>query len=64
MYVVTLTYIFKVTKFEISKIYKKVRAGKKMPSYDFIEIDIPHHMGPLWMLYTMTLTYIFMVNIF
>ena len=33
-----------------------------MHKFDFIEVDIPRRVGPLRVLYTVTLTYIFKVN--
>ena len=43
-------------------ISKTVRASEKFSSMIFIEVDICHRMGPLWMLYSATLTFIFKVT--
>ena len=66
MYIVTLTYIFKVTKFlkVIFNSWKMVRASKKYSSTTFIEVDTSHWMALLRMLFIVTLTYVFKVKLF
>ena len=66
LYIVTFTYIFKITKFLeiIFTIFKMVRANEKISSTTFVEIDISHRMAPLRMLYIVTFTYIFKVTKF
>ena len=55
LYIVTLTYIFKVITFEMI-ISGKARASKNFSIMTFIDVDVPHRMGPLRMLYSATLT--------
>ena len=62
LYILTLTYIFKVTNFAIWISWKRWQPAKKCLSMIFILIDICHRMGPLRMLYSMTLTFIFRSN--
>ena len=57
----TFTYSFKVAHFET---LKTMRANEKCSGMTFIKVDICQRMGPLRMLYSMTLTYIFKVNHF
>ena len=58
-----LTYIFKVTNFEMC-LSRKRWGRKKCFRTTFIEVNIYHRMWPLWMWYCMTLTYIFQVKLF
>ena len=41
---------------------ENLRASKKMLRYNFVEVVICHRIGPLWMLYSMTLTLIIKVK--
>ena len=58
-YIVTCTYIFKVTKF--LEIYTCAISGK---GATFIDADTLHRLETLRMQYTVTLTYIFKVTQF
>ena len=71
LYIVTLTYIFKVTKLEMYlENGETVRASEKYSRSTLIEVDIilsrynkiKHRMEPLLMLYFVTLTKIFKVE--
>ena len=61
MCVVTLTYAFKVTKFEILKL---ARASEKCSSLTCVEVGICHRNGPSRLVYSITLTFIFKVKHF
>ena len=52
LYIVTLTYIFSVTKFEMPDIWKAVRASAKCSIMTFIAVDIRNRIRPLRMLYS------------
>ena len=56
LYIMTLTYILKVTIFEIVNISKTARANEKCPSMTFIKVYICHRMEPLQMMYYVILT--------
>ena len=62
--VMTLTYIVKVTKFEMSTTWKRLELTEKCSSMTFIEIDICHRMAPLRLVYSMTVTFFSRSNIF
>ena len=68
LYIVTLTYIFKVAtfwKYIIYSIWKTVRANEKcLRMIFFIAVDIRHRRAQLRMLYIVTFTYIFKVKKF
>ena len=50
----------KISGNKFINIWKTVRDSKECPNTTtFIEVDISHRIASMWMLYTMTLTYIF-----
>ena len=63
-HIMTLTYIFKVTQFEMLRSVETVRASEKCRTMTFRDIVIRHRTGPLRMLYSVILTYIFKVDNF